>query len=83
MEALGPSSGVVVYLADRKAAPSQSEDQGTAPPPPPTVADISIHLFANGDVTYERHNVTVYTAKALMLGCFSMLGETMEIAVDG
>jgi hypothetical protein len=70
-----------VYLAERKQATKQSE-QLAPPGPPTTVADISIKLSANGDVTYERHNLTTCTARSLMLGCYVMLGETMEVMND-
>jgi hypothetical protein len=82
MEAVRPPSGVVVYLAERKPAPKDPEQQREPPPPPPPVADISIRLSANGDVTYERHNLNVYTAQPLMMGCYVMLGETIGLMSD-
>lgn len=78
METVGPSKNVVVSLVDWKGA-SEHREKSKPPEPPPAIADISIRLYANGDVAYERHNVNTCTARSLMIGCYVMLGETMEL----
>jgi hypothetical protein len=81
MEQAAISKNVVVRLVDWKAAIDECDpsEPPEPPEPPKPVADILIQLWENGDVTHERHNVNTCTARSLMIGCYVMLGETMEL----
>lgn len=68
MPGLTPPENKVVDLAKFKRE-RQEHTEALKPPPPPTVADIHIRLSANGDVTWDSHNLTAETALLLATGC--------------
>jgi len=69
MPAPTPPENKVVDLAKFKREREQQQTEASQPPSPPTVADIHIRLSANGDVTWDSHNLTAETALLLATGC--------------